>query len=52
MTILRNLLKMNSIKAQKAVGFITLNMAAAALGAFIMFVMMLAMLRIEQNTRQ
>ena len=48
----RNLLKMNSIKAQKAVGFITLNMAAAALGAFIMFVMMLAMLRIEQNTRQ
>lgn len=47
-----NLLKMNSVKAQKATGFITLNMAAAALGAFIMFVMMLAMLRIEQNTRK
>ncbi|RUM85230.1 MAG: hypothetical protein DSZ19_01830 [Candidatus Thioglobus sp.] len=48
----RNLLKMSSVKAQKVAGFITLNMAAAALGIFIMFVMMLAMLRIEQNTRQ
>ncbi len=47
----RNLLKMSSVKAQKVAGFITLNMAAAALGIFIMFVMMLAMLRIEQNTR-
>ncbi|MCS5586332.1 MAG: hypothetical protein NZ702_02395 [Gammaproteobacteria bacterium] len=47
-----NLLKMSSVKAQKAAGFIALNMAAAALGIFIMFVMMLAMLRIEQNTRQ
>lgn len=50
--IQRNLLKMNSVKAQKVTGFITLNMAAVALGIFIMFVMMLAMLRIEQNTRQ
>ena len=48
----RNLLKMNSIKSQKIAGFVTLNMAAAMLGIFIMFVMMLAMLRIEKNTRR
>ena len=48
----RNLLKMNSVKAQKAAGFVTLNMAVVVLGVFIMFVIMLAMLRIEQNTRQ
>ncbi len=47
-----NLLKMGTVKTQKMIGFIALGMAAAVLGIFIMFVMMLAMLRIEQNTRK
>ncbi len=47
-----NLLKMGMVKTQQMIGFIALGMAAAALGIFIMFVMMLAMLRIEQNTRK
>ncbi len=47
-----NLLKMGTIKAQKATGFMMLGMTIVALGMFIMFVMMLAMLRIERNTRK
>ncbi len=46
-----NILNMSTIKAQKMTGFIILGMSAAALGIFIMFVMMLVMLRIERNTR-
>lgn len=48
----KNLLRMNSVKARKVAGFVTLNMAVVVLGIFIMFVIMLAMLRIEKNTRQ
>jgi hypothetical protein len=47
-----NLLKMGTVKTQQMIGFIALGMSAVALGIFIMFVMMLAMLRIEQNTRK
>ncbi len=47
-----NILKMSGLKTEKLTGFITLGMAGAALGIFIMFVMMLVMLRIEQNTRK
>ncbi len=47
----QNLLKMGTARADQLTGFISLGMAAAALGFFIMFVMMLAMLRIERNTR-
>ena len=43
---------MGSLQAEKATGFAMLGAAAAALGIFIMFVMMLVMLRIERNTRQ
>jgi hypothetical protein len=46
-----NFLRMGSLKAEKATGFAMLVAAAAALGIFIMFVMMLVMLRIERNTR-
>ncbi len=48
----QNLLKMGTARADQMTGFISLSMAAMALGFFIMFVMMLAMLRIERNTRQ
>ncbi|MDG2353311.1 MAG: hypothetical protein P8L86_00640 [Gammaproteobacteria bacterium] len=47
-----NFLSMGSLKAEKATGYAMLSAAAAALGIFIMFVMMLVMLRIERNTRQ
>jgi hypothetical protein len=47
-----NFLSMGSLKAEKATGYAMLGAAAAALGIFIMFVMMLVMLRIERNTRQ
>ncbi len=47
-----NFLRMGSLQAEKATGFAMLGAAAAALGIFIMFVMMLVMLRIERNTRQ
>ncbi|BBB22911.1 conserved hypothetical protein [Abyssogena phaseoliformis symbiont OG214] len=47
-----NLLKMGAVKTQQMIGFIALGMVVVALGIFIMFVMMLAMLRIEQNTRK
>ena len=47
-----NFLRMGSLKAEKATGFAMLAATAAALGIFIMFVMMLVMLRIERNTRQ
>ncbi len=46
-----NILKMSSLKNERMNGFVALGMAAAALGIFIMFVMMLVMLRIERNTR-
>ncbi len=47
-----NILKMSGLKTERLTGFITLGMAGAALGIFIMFVMMLVMLRIELNTRK
>jgi hypothetical protein len=47
-----NFLSMGSLKAEKATGYAMLGAAAATLGIFIMFVMMLVMLRIERNTRQ
>lgn len=47
-----NFLRMGSLQVEKSTGFIMLAAAAAALGIFIMFVMMLVMLRIERNTRQ
>ena len=48
----QNLIKMGTAKSDQMTGFISLGMMGAALGFFIMFVMMLAMLRIEKNTRQ
>jgi hypothetical protein len=48
----QNLMKIGSARADQLTGFISLGMAMAALGFFIMFVMMLAMLRIERNTRR
>ncbi len=48
----QNLMKMGSARVDQMTGFISLLMAAVALGFFIMFVMMLAMLRIEKNTRK
>ncbi|HIM57887.1 MAG TPA: hypothetical protein EYJ00_00980 [Gammaproteobacteria bacterium] len=47
-----NFLRMGSLSAEKATGYAMLGSAAAALGIFIMFVMMLVMLRVERNTRQ
>ena len=47
----QNLIKMGTAKSDQMTGFISLAMMGAALGFFIMFVMMLAMLRIEKNTR-
>ena len=48
----QNLMKISSARADQLTGFISLGMTMAALGFFIMFVMMLAMLRIERNTRR
>ena len=48
----QNLIKMGTAKSDQMTGFISLGMMGAALGFFIMFVMMLAMLRIERNTRR
>jgi len=47
-----NLLKMGNLKTEQTTGYIALGMAFGALGIFIMFVMMLVMLRIEKNTRK
>lgn len=47
-----NLAEMNNLQNQRATGYMTLGMAFALLGIFIMFVMMLVMFRIEQNTRR
>ncbi len=47
-----NLIEMNNIQNQRATGYMTLGMAFGLLGIFIMFVMMLVMFRIEQNTRR
>ena len=47
-----NIVRMGALKSERMTGFIALGMAATALGIFIMFVMMLVMLRIEQNTRK
>ncbi len=48
----QNLLKINTDKIDQFAIFMALGMVAIALGFFIMFVMMLAMLRIEKNTRK
>ncbi|MBC8493987.1 MAG: hypothetical protein ISR70_03030 [Candidatus Thioglobus sp.] len=48
----QNLMRIGSAREDQMTGFISLSMAAMALGFFIMFVMMLAMLRIERNTRR
>lgn len=48
----QNLINIGAARANQMTGFISLAMAGAALGFFIMFVMMLAMLRIERNTRK
>ena len=48
----QNLMRIGSARADQMTGFMSLMMAGAALGFFIMFVMMLAMLRIERNTRR
>ncbi|HIC41416.1 MAG TPA: hypothetical protein EYO74_08450 [Piscirickettsiaceae bacterium] len=47
-----NLLKMGNLKTEQTIGYIALGMTFGALGIFIMFVMMLVMLRIEKNTRK
>lgn len=47
-----NFLKISTLKAEKATGFFVLVVATALLGIFILLVMMLALLRIERNTRQ
>ena len=46
------LVKLASVTVDEAIGFAVLGMAAAMLGVFIMFVMMLSMLRVEKNTRK
>ncbi|HIG88691.1 hypothetical protein [Candidatus Thioglobus sp.] len=46
------LFKLASITIDEAIGFAILGAAALMLGIFIIFVMMLAMLRIEKNTRK
>jgi hypothetical protein len=43
---------MGNLKTEQTTGYIALGMAFGALGIFIMFVMMLVMLRIEKNTRK
>ena len=48
----QNLMKMGTVRTDQMTGFISLGMLGAALGFFIMFVMMLVMLRIERNTRR
>jgi hypothetical protein len=48
----QNLMKMGTARTDQMTGFISLGMLGAALGFFIMFVMMLVMLRIERNTRR
>ncbi|MDC9727597.1 MAG: hypothetical protein PSN35_07165 [Candidatus Thioglobus sp.] len=48
----QNLMRIGSAREDQMTGFMSLSMAAMALGFFIMFVMMLAMLRIERNTRR
>jgi heme/copper-type cytochrome/quinol oxidase subunit 2 len=48
----QNLLKISTAKIDQMTIFMSLGMVAIALGFFIMFVMMLAMLRIEKNTRK
>jgi heme/copper-type cytochrome/quinol oxidase subunit 2 len=48
----QNLLKVSTAKIDQMAVFMALGMVAIALGFFIMFVMMLAMLRIEKNTRK
>jgi hypothetical protein len=47
----RNLTQIATARTDQITGFMALAMVGAALGFFIMFVMMLAMLRIEKNTR-
>ncbi len=46
------LFKLTSMTIQETIGFAVLGITAVMLGFFIMFVMMLAMLRIEKNTRK
>jgi hypothetical protein len=46
------LVKLASVTVDEAIGFAVLGIAAAMLGVFIMFVMMLSMLRVEKNTRK
>jgi len=48
----QNLMKIGTARTDQMIGFISLAMTGATLGFFIMFVMMLAMLRIERNTRK
>lgn len=48
----QNLLKMSTARTDQMTGLISLGMLGAALGFFIMFVMMMVMLRIERNTRK
>jgi hypothetical protein len=48
----QNLMKMGTAKSDQMTGLISFSMMGVALGFFIMFVMMLAMLRIERNTRK
>jgi hypothetical protein len=47
-----NLLKMGNLRTEQTTGYIALGMTFGTLGVFIMFVMMLVMLRIEKNTRK
>ncbi|MDG2395043.1 hypothetical protein, partial [Candidatus Thioglobus sp.] len=48
----QNLMKIGTARTDQMMGIISMAMTGAALGFFIMFVMMLAMLRIERNTRK
>ena len=48
----KNLMKMGTARTDQMTGLISLGLLGAALGFFIMFVMMLVMLRIERNTRR
>jgi hypothetical protein len=43
---------MGNLKTEQTTGYIALGMMFGTLGVFIMFVMMLVMLRIEKNTRK